>query len=157
MAPCAQSSSGKTGDCAFGNSSPIAIDIPGRPAPWEADAGISELVRSPHAMMDWCRFTGVGAAFIDPASPRQDGICESFNGRLRDELLACEQFCSLTEARLLAEDWRIEYNFYRPPGSPGSRTPEAFRQQWTTGRVQPIAIRIAGGPVTGARVSGHAQ
>ncbi|WP_084493477.1 integrase core domain-containing protein [Nocardia flavorosea] len=84
-----------------------------------------------HAMTDWCRFTGVDAAFIDPASPWQNGICESFNGRFRDEFLACEQFCSLTEAQVLAEDWRIEYNTYRPHGSLGFLTPEAFRQQWT--------------------------
>jgi hypothetical protein len=61
-----------------------------------------------HAMRDWCRFTGVDPAFIDPASPWQNWICESFNGRFRDEFLACEQFCSLTEAQVLAEDWRIE-------------------------------------------------
>lgn len=84
-----------------------------------------------HAMTDWCRFTGVDAAFIDPASPWQNGICESFNGRFRDEFLACEQFCSLTEAQVLAEDWRIEYNTYRPHGSLNFLTPEAFRQQWT--------------------------
>ncbi len=40
-----------------------------------------------HAMTDWCRFTGVGAAFIDPGSPWQNGRCESFNGRFRDEFL----------------------------------------------------------------------
>ncbi|WP_245551284.1 IS3 family transposase [Nocardia paucivorans] len=84
-----------------------------------------------HAMTDWCRFTGVDPAFIDPASPWQNGICESFNGRFRDEFLTCEQFRSLTEAQVLAEDWRIEYNTYRPHGSLGFLTPEAFRQQWT--------------------------
>jgi len=46
-----------------------------------------------HAMTDWCRFTGVDPSFIDPASPWQNGTCESFNGRFRDEFLTTEQFC----------------------------------------------------------------
>lgn len=83
-----------------------------------------------HAMTDWCRFTGVGAAFIDPGSPWQNGRCESFNGRFRDEFLKCEQFGSMLEIEVLAEDWRIEYNSYRPHGSLDFRTPEAFRAEW---------------------------
>lgn len=84
-----------------------------------------------HAMADWCRSTGVDPAFIDPGSPWQNGICESFNGRFRDEFLACEVFCSLAEAQALAEDWRIEYNDYRPHGSLDFLSPTAFRQQWS--------------------------
>lgn len=83
-----------------------------------------------HALADWCRFTGVDPAFIDPGSPWQNGTCESFNGRFRDELLVCEQFNTLLEVQVLAEDWRIEYNTFRPHGSLGGLTPEAFRQQW---------------------------
>lgn len=91
-----------------------------------------------YAMRDWCRFTGVDASFIDPGSPWQNGICESFNGRFRDEFLACEVFHSLTEVQVLADDWRIEYNSYRPHGSLGFRSPEAFRAHWleTEGRQQ---------------------
>jgi putative transposase len=84
-----------------------------------------------HAMRDWCRFTGVDAAFIDPGSPWQNGICESFNGRFRDEFLSCEVFHSLTEVQVLAEDWRIEYNNYRPHGSLGFLSPTAFHRQWS--------------------------
>jgi transposase InsO family protein len=83
-----------------------------------------------HALADWCRFNGVDTAFIDPGSPWQNGTCESFNGRFRDELLVCEQFNTLLEVQVLAEDWRIEYNTYRPHGSLGGLTPEAFHQQW---------------------------
>jgi len=83
-----------------------------------------------HALADWCRYTGVDPAFIDPGSPWQNGTCESFNGRFRDELLVCEQFNTLLEVQVLAEDWRIEYNTYRPHGSLDGLTPEAFRQQW---------------------------
>jgi len=84
-----------------------------------------------HAMTDWCRFTGVDPSFIDPASPWQNGTCESFNGRFRDEFLTTEQFGSMLEVQVLAEDWRIEYNTYRPHGSLSFLTPEAYRQQWT--------------------------
>jgi putative transposase len=83
-----------------------------------------------YALQDWCRYTGVDPAFIDPGSPWQNGVCESFNGRFRDEFLICEQFDTLLEVQVLAEDWRVEYNTYRPHGSLDGLTPEAFRQQW---------------------------
>ena len=53
-----------------------------------------------HAMGDWCRFTGVDPSFIDPASPWQNGTCESFNGRFRDEFLTTEQFGSMLEVQV---------------------------------------------------------
>lgn len=94
-----------------------------------------------HAMTDWCRFTGVDAAFIDPGSPWQNGICESFNGRFRDEFLDCEVFHSLTEVQVLAEDWRIEYNNYRPHGSLNFLSPSAFRQRWSPAEFnQPLQL-----------------
>jgi putative transposase len=83
-----------------------------------------------HALTDWCRYNDVDPAFIDPGSPWQNGVCESFNGRFRDELLVCEQFNTLLEVQVLAEDWRIEYNTYRPHGSLDGLTPEAFRTKW---------------------------
>lgn len=82
------------------------------------------------AMRDWCRFSAVGTAFIEPGSPWQNGYCESFNGRFRDEFLSTEQFNTLLEAQVLAEDWRIEYNTERPHGSLGGLTPTGFREQW---------------------------
>jgi putative transposase len=89
-----------------------------------------------YALADWCRFTGVDPAFIDPGSPWQNGVCESFNGRFRDEFLACEQFNTLREVQVLAEDWRIEYNTYRPHGSLDGLTPQAYHQQWTNNQMQ---------------------
>ena len=65
-----------------------------------------------HAMRDWCWLSGIETAFIEPGSPWQNGFAESFNGRFRDEFLTCEQFDTLLEAQVLAEDWRIEYNTY---------------------------------------------
>ena len=83
-----------------------------------------------HALMDWCGYRGVDPAFIDPGSPWQNGICESFNGRFRDEFLVCEQFDTLLEVQVLAEDWRLEYNQYRPHGTLGGLTRQAFHRQW---------------------------
>ena len=62
-----------------------------------------------HAVADWCRFNGVGSLFIDPGSPWQNAWIESFNGRLRDELLNGWRFDSLLEAKVLIEDWRIRH------------------------------------------------
>jgi transposase InsO family protein len=87
-----------------------------------------------YALTDWCRFTGVDPAYIDPGSPWQNGTCESFNGRFRDEFLVCEQFDTLLEVQVLAEDWRTEYNSYRPHGSLGWLTPDAYREQWINNR-----------------------
>ncbi len=61
---------------------------------------------------------------------------ESFNGRVRDELLNVEQFFTLTEAKVITEDWRIEYNTYRPHSSLGMQTPAAYAMTWHTDRQQ---------------------
>ena len=79
-----------------------------------------------HAVADWCRFNGTGIVFIDPGSPWQNAWIESFNGRLRDELLNSWQFDSLLEARVIIEDWRIDYNANRPHTAHGDLTPTEF-------------------------------
>jgi len=61
--------------------------------------------------------------FIEPGSPRENGYIESFNGKLRDELLNCEIFDTLTEAKVLVEMWRQEYNRFRPHSSLEYRPP----------------------------------
>ena len=85
-----------------------------------------------NALRDWCRFTGAGTSYIEPGSPWQNPYVESFGSRLRDELLAVEAFTSLLEARVLVEDWRIEYNTLRPHSALGYRTPAQYAQAWTT-------------------------
>jgi len=90
-----------------------------------------------HAVADWCRFNGVGAVFIDPGSPWQNAWIESFNGRLRDELLNAWRFDSLLEAKVLIEDWRIDYNLNRPHSAHGDLTPSEFAQAWID-RHQPV-------------------
>jgi putative transposase len=100
-----------------------------------------------NALHDWCRFTGAGTGYVDPGSPWQNPWVESYGGRMRDQLLAVEQFDSLLEAQVLVADWRTEYNTYRPHSALGMLTPIEFAERW---RGQPTAALIAGGPMMGA-------
>jgi putative transposase len=77
---------------------------------------------------DWIGAVGAKTAFIEPDSPWENGYCESFNARFRDELLNAEVFYSLREAQILIENWRRQYNTVRPHSSLGHRppAPEAF-------------------------------
>ena len=61
--------------------------------------------------------------FIEPGSPWENGDVESFSGKLRDELLDREIFYTLTEAQILIERWRREYNTVRPHSALGDRSP----------------------------------
>lgn len=67
--------------------------------------------------------------YIEPGSPWENGYCESFNAKLQDELLKREIFFSLSEAKVLVEQWRREYNTIRPHSARGYRppAPEAVR------------------------------
>jgi transposase InsO family protein len=85
-----------------------------------------------NALRDWCRFGGAGASYIEPGSPWQNPWVESYGSRMRDELLAIEQFDTLLEAQVLAADWRTEYNTYRPHSALGMLTPAEFARQWRT-------------------------
>ena len=80
------------------------------------------------AVADWCRFNTTTTVFIEPGSPWQNAWIESFNGRLRDELLNGELFDNLLEARVVIEDWRIDYNMNRPHSSLGEPHPNRVRQ-----------------------------
>ena len=72
--------------------------------------------------------------FIEPGSPWENGYIESFNGKLRDELLNREIFTTLTEAEVLIEQWRQEYNHIRPHSSLAYRppVPEAIMSKTVT-------------------------
>jgi putative transposase len=111
--------------------------------------GIPENIRSDNgpeftakAVRRWLERIGVKTAFIEPGSPWENGYNESFNGKLRDELLNREIFYNIKEARVLIENWRKEYNTVRPHSSLGYRppAPEAiqpltFKPFWfTSGR-----------------------
>jgi putative transposase len=84
------------------------------------------------ALRDWCRLAGTGTVYIEPGCPWQNPWIESFNGRVRDELLNIEEFGSLTEAQVLVQAWRIEYNTYRPHSALNGLTPAEYAQAWTS-------------------------
>jgi len=75
------------------------------------------------AVRSWLERLGVQTLFIEPGSPWENGYCESFNGKLRDELLDREIFTTLWEAKVLVESWRKEYNQVRPHSALGYRPP----------------------------------
>jgi len=83
------------------------------------------------ALRDWCRLAGLGTIYIEPESPWENPYIESFNGRARDELLNITEFGSITEARVAIEDWRNEYNTWRPHSSLGGPTPTEYAAQCT--------------------------
>ena len=75
------------------------------------------------AVRHWLRGVGVKTLFIEPGSPWENGYVESFNGKLRDELLNGEIFYTLREAKILIERWRTHYNQVRPHSALGYRPP----------------------------------
>ena len=75
------------------------------------------------ALREWLGRLGTKTLYIEPGSPWENGYCESFNSKLRDELLAREIFYDLREAKALIEGWRIHYNTYRPHSSLGYKPP----------------------------------
>jgi putative transposase len=79
-------------------------------------------------LRDWLARLNTGTLFIEPGSPWENGYNESFNGKLRDELLNCEIFYTLKEAKILIEQWRKHYNTARPHSALGYKppTPEAI-------------------------------
>jgi transposase InsO family protein len=92
--------------------------------------GIPEHIRSDNGpeftskmVRKWLEHLGTRTAFIEPGSPWENGYNESFNGKLRDELLNREIFYNLREAKVLNENWRIEYNTVRPHSSLDYRPP----------------------------------
>ena len=75
------------------------------------------------AVREWITAVGAKTAYIEPGSPWENGYVESFNARLRDELLDGEIFYSLREAEIIIESWRRHYNTGRPHASLGYRPP----------------------------------
>lgn len=82
-------------------------------------------------VMRWLRDAAIGPAFIAPGSPWQNGFVESFNGKLRDELLNREWFRSRAEAKVLIERWRQFYNERRPHSAHGYKPPASVRRNWS--------------------------
>jgi putative transposase len=92
----------------------------GRPDYLRSDNGPEFVAR---ALRGWVANVGTQTAYIEPGSPWENGYCESFNSKLRDELLNSEIFNTLREAEVLIEAWRRHYNTARPHSALGYRPP----------------------------------
>jgi putative transposase len=111
--------------------------------------GIPENIRSDNGpefvakeLRQWLAKVGTGTLYIEPGSPWENGYCESFNGKLRDECLNGEIFYSLKEAQIVIEKWRVDYNTKRPHSSLGYRPPApAACSPWgANSPSQPMAV-----------------
>jgi putative transposase len=124
--------------------------------------GVPEHIRSDNgpefvakAVQDWIAAVGARTAYIAPGSPWENGFIESFNARLRDELLDGEVFYTLREAQIVIESWRRHYNAVRPHASIGYQAPapEAFvpaLAAWPAaqpGAASPPMLPLASAPV----------
>jgi putative transposase len=92
--------------------------------------GVPEHIRSDNgpemvaaSLRRWLKRLGTSTIYITPGSPWENGYCESFNGKLRDELLNGELFYTLNEAQVIIETWRRHYNTVRPHSALGYRPP----------------------------------
>jgi transposase InsO family protein len=95
----------------------------GVPAHIRSDNGPEFIAR---AIRAWMSTAGLEALYIEPGAPWENGYAESFNSKVRDELLNAEEFASLLEARVLAGQWKQQYNHVRPHSSLGYRTPAEY-------------------------------
>lgn len=94
------------------------------------------------ALRQWIAAVGAKTAYIEPGSPWENGYCESFNGKLRDELLDGEIFYSLREAQIMIEEWRHHYNTVRPHSSLGYKPPAPEVILWSATKTvaQPLSL-----------------
>jgi len=90
----------------------------------------------------WLKRLEVKPLFIEPGSPWENGYIESFNGKMRDELLAREIFYSLKEAQVLIEMWRKQYNTARPHSALGYRTPAPAAIYVQPAKIQPAVLTL---------------
>lgn len=98
------------------------------------------------ALVDWLKEIGVETAHIAPGKPWQNGLNESFNGKLRDECLDMEWFPNRREAAVVVENYRVHYNTVRPHSSIGDCTPWEFKKLIEAGREHEALTRPAKTP-----------
>ena len=120
-----------------------AIKIHGTPAYPRSDNGPEFIAKK---VQRWFAENQVKTICIDPGSPWQNGFVESFHARFRDECLNREQLWTLTEARVVVEDFRCEYNQRRPHGKLGYQSPAHFATQLPP--FTPASLVDAGQPTT---------
>ncbi len=87
---------------------------------WRSDIGPEFAAQS---VRDWIAFVGAKTAYIEPRSSWENGYCESFNARFRDELLIGKIFYTVKDARVVIEEWRPHYNTVRPHSALGRKPP----------------------------------
>ena len=114
----------------------------GKPATCVSDNG-TELTSM--AILRWCQDTGVEWHYIAPGKPQQNALIESFNGRLRDELLNETLFSSLAHARIALATWQIDYNTVRPHSSLGNLTPLEYANRSRPASQRDGPLRAIGG------------
>ncbi len=90
------------------------------------------------AVREWITAVGAKTAYIEPGSPWENGYCESFNSKLRDELLKGEIFYTLREAQIVIESWRRHYNTVRPHSSLGYKPPAPEVVLWPAAQPQSV-------------------
>ena len=95
----------------------------GAPAHIRSDNGPEFIAR---AIRAWMAGAGLETLYVEPGAPWENGYAESFNSKVRDELLNAEEFSSLLEARVLGREWKRQYDHERPHSSLGYRTPAEF-------------------------------
>lgn len=106
-----------------------AIEEHGAPKFLRSDNGPEFIARE---VQRWLSENQIKTIYIDPGSPWQNGFVESFHGRFRDECLNREQLWTLTEARVVVEDYRREYNTFRPHSRLGYQSPARFAAKTRT-------------------------
>ena len=99
-----------------------------------------------NAILSWAQEAGVGWHYIAPGKPQQNGFIESFNGRLRDELLNETLFRSLPHARAALEIWRHDYNNERPHSKLGWMTPRGYASALSGEGGRDAALRWGSAP-----------
>lgn len=114
-----------------------AIEQHGAPQYLRSDNGSEFIAR---IVQRWLAEKQIKTIYIDPGSPWQNGFVESFHGRFRDECLNREQLWTLTEARVVIEDFRHRYNHLRPHSKLGYQSPVRFAQQLTPAPA-PVGLR----------------
>jgi putative transposase len=115
-----------------------AIAEHGAPEYLRSDNGPEFIARE---VQRWLAAHQIKTIYIEPASPWLNGFVESFHGRFRDECLNREQLWTLTEARVVIEDFRRDYNHHRPHSKLGYQSPAPFAATLNAPSLAPVALR----------------
>jgi len=111
----------------------------GQPANIRCDNG-PEFIAD--ALRRWCAKRGSNTLYIEPGAPWQNPYVESYNDKQRRELLNLELLDSVLEAQVLIDDWREDYNTYRPHQSLGYLTPVEFARRWRKEQEARVSQRV---------------